>query len=119
MEFEEGLLGGFFCSEPGAGLRDGTDLFISGALSLSTLVALVVVLCEGVTLILGWLDCLDGTSGRAIWALMIAGSTGAPGTVGWLVGARLAGGVYLLGCPDWRGGKSSRRTPLYLSSSFS
>ena len=47
----------------------------------------------------------------------MAGSTGAPGTVGCPVGARRAGGVYLLG-PDDKAGKSwgPRRTPLYLFS---
>ncbi len=45
---------------------------------------------------------------------MIAGSTGAPGTVTCPVGARLAGGVYLLVCEDASGGKS-RLTPLNLS----
>lgn len=44
---------------------------------------------------------------------MIAGSTGAPLTDASPVGARLAGGVYLLPPPD-SGGKSWRRTPLYL-----
>lgn len=34
---------------------------------------------------------------------MMAGSTGAPGTVGWPVGGRFAGGVYLLGWPVARG----------------
>lgn len=69
----------------------------------------------------GWFEvALRGScallSGRAICEDIMAGSTGAPGTVGWPVGARLAGGVYLfcwLGC---NGGYSApfRRTPLYL-----
>lgn len=48
----------------------------------------------------------------------MAGSTGAPGTVGCPVGARRAGGVYLLEWPDDKLGNSdaSRRTPLYLQS---
>lgn len=46
-----------------------------------------------------------GLSGRASWEDMIAGSTGAPLTVDCPVGARLAGGVYLL-LEDERGGKS-------------
>lgn len=45
---------------------------------------------------------------------MMAGSTGAPLTVGPFVGARFAGGVYLL-AEDVNGGKSCLRTPLYLS----
>lgn len=44
-------------------------------------------------------------SGRASCADMIAGSTGAPLTVAWPVGARRAGGVYLL-LEELRGGKS-------------
>jgi hypothetical protein len=44
---------------------------------------------------------------------MMAGSTGAPLTVDCPVGARRAGGVYLL-LEDARGGKSCLRTPLYL-----
>lgn len=52
-------------------------------------------------------------SGRASCEDMIAGSTGAPLTVDCPVGARRAGGVYLL--PEGaRGGKSCLRTPLYL-----
>jgi hypothetical protein len=51
--------------------------------------------------------------GRASCEEMMAGSTGAPGTVGCPVGGRLAGGVYLLAPPLPNGGKS-RRTPLYL-----
>ena len=54
-------------------------------------------------------------SGRASEADMMAGSTGAPATVGWLVGGRRAGGVYLFGCPVGSGGKLVLRlTPLYL-----
>lgn len=45
---------------------------------------------------------------------MIAGSTGAPLTVACPVGARRAGGVYLLDPWPVRGGKSARLTPLYL-----
>jgi hypothetical protein len=58
-------------------------------------------------------DNLAAESGRASCEEMIAGSTGAPGTVGWPVGARRAGGVYLFAWPLERGGKS-RLTPLYL-----
>ena len=47
------------------------------------------------------------------WDDIIAGSTGAPTTVAWPVGARRAGGVYLLSRPV-SGGKSCLRTPLYL-----
>jgi hypothetical protein len=55
-----------------------------------------------------------GLSGRASDEDMMAGSKGAPLTVGCPVGARLAGGVYLL-VVEPRGGKSCwRRTPLYL-----
>jgi hypothetical protein len=57
-----------------------------------------------------------GLSGRASCEDMMAGSTGAPLTVACPVGARLAGGVYLLLLfEEPRGGKSCwRRTPLYL-----
>lgn len=55
-----------------------------------------------------------GLSGRASCEDMMAGSTGAPGTVDCPVGARRAGGVYLL-FEEERGGKSCcRRTPEYL-----
>jgi hypothetical protein len=54
-----------------------------------------------------------GFSGRASCEDIIAGSTGAPLTVDCPVGARRAGGVYLL-LEDVRGGKSCLRTPLYL-----
>ncbi len=55
-----------------------------------------------------------GLSGRASCADMIAGSTGAPLTVGCPVGGLLAGGVYLL-LDVVRGGKSCcLLTPLYL-----
>jgi hypothetical protein len=57
-----------------------------------------------------------GLSGRASCEDIIAGSTGAPGTVVCPVGARRAGGVYLLF--EERGGNSCcRRTPLYLKRS--
>lgn len=46
-------------------------------------------------------------SGFAIVAEMIAGSTGAPGTVGVPVGARLAGAVYLPGPPERSAAKPS------------
>ena len=46
----------------------------------------------------------EPASGRAIWEEIIAGSTGAPGTVGLPVGRRRAGGMYLLGWLDCRGG---------------
>jgi hypothetical protein len=57
-----------------------------------------------------------GLSGRASCEDMMAGSTGAPLTVACPVGARLAGGVYLLLFEEpGSGGKSCwRRTPLYL-----
>lgn len=43
-------------------------------------------------------DCwLDETSGFIIRDEMMAGSTGAPGTVEWAVGALRAGGVYRFG----------------------
>jgi hypothetical protein len=54
-----------------------------------------------------------GFSGRASCEDIIAGSTGAPLTVDCPVGARRAGGVYLL-LEDVRGGNSCLRTPLYL-----
>jgi hypothetical protein len=55
-----------------------------------------------------------GFSGGASCVEMMAGSTGAPLTVDELVGALLAGGVYLL-FDAASGGKSCcRRTPLYL-----
>lgn len=57
-----------------------------------------------------------GLSGRASCEEMMAGSTGAPVTVDCPVGARLAGGVYLL-LDEVKGGKSCcLRTPLYLYS---
>jgi hypothetical protein len=56
-----------------------------------------------------------GLSGRTNCDDMMAGSTGAPLTVDCPVGARLAGGVYLLLLlEDVRGGKSCLQTPLYL-----
>jgi hypothetical protein len=61
----------------------------------------------------GLLFSATGLSGRASCEDMIAGSTGAPLTVAWPVGARRAGGVYLL-LEGARGGKSCLRTPLYL-----
>lgn len=61
----------------------------------------------------GLLFSAAGLSGRANCAEMMAGSTGAPLTVAWPVGARRAGGVYLL-LVAARGGKSCLRTPLYL-----
>jgi hypothetical protein len=61
----------------------------------------------------GLLFSAAGLSGRASCEDMIAGSTGAPLTVAWPVGARRAGGVYLL-LEAVRGGKSCLRTPLYL-----
>lgn len=47
-----------------------------------------------------------GLSGRASCEAMMAGSTGAPLTVACPVGARLAGGVYLLLFTEPRGGNS-------------
>ena len=61
----------------------------------------------------GLLFSAAGLSGRASCDDMMAGSTGAPATVAWPVGARRAGGVYLL-FDAARGGKSCLRTPLYL-----
>lgn len=58
-------------------------------------------------------DFVEVETGRAICDEMMAGSTGTPGIDGEPVGARLAGAVYLPGCPVGSGGKS-RRTPLYL-----
>lgn len=52
--------------------------------------------------------------GARSWDEIIAGSTGAPLTVACPVGARRAGGVYLLELWPVRGGKSARLTPLYL-----
>ena len=46
---------------------------------------------------------------------MMAGSTGAPGTVACPVGARMAGGVYLFAPPAVSGLISPRWTPLYLN----
>jgi hypothetical protein len=66
----------------------------------------------------GFLSVTD-LSGRASWDEIMAGSTGAPLTVDWPVGARRAGGVYLLVLleVELRGGKSCcLRTPLYLKS---
>lgn len=58
-------------------------------------------------------DCFLG--GALICDEMIAGSTGAPLTVDWAVGALFAGGVYRFSRPPAdRGGNSCRRTPLYL-----
>jgi len=45
-------------------------------------------------------------SGRAICEEIMAGSTGAPATVGLPVGRRRAGGMYLFGWLDCRGGYS-------------
>lgn len=58
---------------------------------------------------------LAAEPGRANWAEMIAGSTGAPDTVAVPVGARRAGGVYLFGFCEAERGVNSRRTPLNLS----
>lgn len=52
-------------------------------------------------------------SGRAIVEDKMAGSIGAPWTVAWALGARLAGGVYRFAWPLERG-ENSLRTPLYL-----
>jgi hypothetical protein len=92
----------------------GTSLGVSTLVGGATCAALVG---SGVTRFSGGLvpRCanLAAESGRASCEEMIAGSTGAPGTVGWPVGARRAGGVYLFAWPLGRGGKS-RLTPLYL-----
>lgn len=60
----------------------------------------------------GWFFCVFSCDD------MIAGSTGTPFTVEEAVGARFAGGVYLLSRLLGKGGKSCpcRLTPLYLSS---
>jgi hypothetical protein len=68
---------------------------------------------DGLTVGVVLLFSAAGLSGRANCDNIIAGSTGAPLTVDWPVGARRAGGVYLL-LDDVRGGKSCLRTPLYL-----
>lgn len=60
--------------------------------------------------LVGCADFVDVESGRARDEEMMAGSTGAPGTVGWELGGRRAGGVYLFAPPLARG----RYTPLYL-----
>jgi len=60
--------------------------------------------------------CVDCEAGRATEDEIMAGSTGAPGTVASGAGARRAGGVYRLDWPLDRFVRS-RRTPLYLSSS--
>lgn len=57
-----------------------------------------------------WADFDADVSGRDNCAEMMAGSTGAPETVGCPEGGRLAGGVYLFGWPLVRG----LYTPLYL-----
>lgn len=64
---------------------------------------------SSVTGVEGFLDCEP-----LIWEEMMAGSTGAPFTVAWPVGARLAGGVYRFSFPEVSDANSPRRTPLYL-----
>jgi len=89
----------------GSGVAVMLDSVVGGGVATSGLDAF----CAGA----GFFSAL-GLSGRASCEDMIAGSTGAPETVDCPVGARRAGGVYLL-FDDERGGKSCcRRTPLYL-----
>ena len=95
----------------------GPEGFCSGVA-----MALVSVVVGGVAtsaLIFGLGDgflSVTALSGRANCEEMMAGSTGAPLTVDCPVGARRAGGVYLLPLfEEVRGGKScGLRTPLYL-----
>jgi hypothetical protein len=81
------------------------DSLVVGGVATSSLDALEA----GVVLLFS----AAGLSGRASCEDIIAGSTGAPLTVDCPVGARRAGGVYLL-FEEVRGGKSCLRTPLYL-----
>lgn len=109
-----GVASGLGCGEaawlPGAvtldsGVATKLDSVVVGGVVVSALGGFVA----GGALLLS----AAGLSGRASCEDMIAGSTGAPLTVDWPVGARRAGGVYLL-FDDVSGGKSCRRTPLYL-----
>jgi hypothetical protein len=88
-----------------SGVAAKLDSVVVGGVAVSVLGAFTA----GGTLLFS----VAGLSGRASCEDMIAGSTGAPLTVACPVGARRAGGVYLL--PEGaRGGKSCLRTPLYL-----
>ena len=86
----------------GSGVAEKLDSFVVGGVATS-----------GFNAFAGTMVFAAELSGRASCADMMAGSTGAPLTVAWPVGARLAGGVYLL-LDELNGGKSWRRTPLYL-----
>jgi hypothetical protein len=111
-----------FCAGSAVGFV-GTGAFFSafgmsedstfGALGASDLTGSMLELFSATGLPVRILALAAAESGRASCEEMIAGSTGAPGTVGWPVGGRLAGGVYLLAWP-LESGEKSRRTPLYL-----
>ncbi len=92
-----------------SGVAEKLDSFVVGGVATSSFDALAATVGLG--------RSAAGLSGRASCEDMIAGSTGAPLTVACPVGARLAGGVYLLLLlfEEPSGGKSCwRRTPLYL-----
>jgi len=85
-----------------SGVAEKLDSVVVGGVATSGFDVLVAALGFGRSA--AGLSCED----------MMAGSKGAPLTVGCPVGARLAGGVYLL-FAEPKGGKSCwRRTPLYL-----
>ena len=85
-----------------SGVAEKLDSVVVGGVATSGFGALAVLAGFGRSA--AGLSCED----------MMAGSNGAPLTVGCPVGARLAGGVYLL-LVEPKGGKSCwRRTPLYL-----
>jgi hypothetical protein len=89
-----------------SGVAVKLDSFVVGGVASSGLVVFAI----GVVFVFS----VAGLSGRANCEEMIAGSTGAPLTVDWPVGARRAGGVYLL-FEEVNGGKSCcLLTPLYL-----
>ena len=69
-------------------------------------VVVVVVSSDGFG---GCCFCCCKVSGRTSWEAMMAGSCGAPGTVGCPVGARRAGGVYLFELAAARAGAAAVR----------
>jgi hypothetical protein len=109
-----GVSCGFGCGE-GAGLLEAATFDSGVATKLDSVVVGGVAVSALGTFAAGagLLFSATGLSGRASCEDIIAGSTGAPLTVAWPVGARRAGGVYLL-LEAARGGKSCLRTPLYL-----